>query len=157
MSQHDVISSCDVTAWCHVIMWCHSMASCHHVMSQHDFNWMRCMNAGTFSLQNMNGDISSIKQQKEREESIKLAKTLFLIFIVFVACWGPYITLIVSILQDMLYQWSMPINTDQCWIKFMALIGIDRHWSLIQHVLQYTYYKSDIRSPAGDEHYKYQE
>ncbi len=51
----------------------------------------------------MNCDMNNIKQQKEREESIKLAKTLFLIFIVFVACWGPYIILIVSIVMLYFY------------------------------------------------------
>ncbi len=34
----------------------------------------------------------------------------------------------IDLYQDMLFQWSMPINTDQCRIKFVELIQNVSHW-----------------------------
>ncbi len=69
-----------------------------------------------------------------RQDSCTLSESTLLLCILH---WPKY--------QDMLYQWSMPINTDQCRIKILLLIqnvaqlvsmpeiwsGIDRYWSTL--------------------------
>lgn len=46
------------------------------------------------------GDQSDLKQKKERQDSIKLARTLFIIFVVFTICWTPYAFMVVLDVND---------------------------------------------------------